>query len=119
MPEKPHVDAPHVSSCLPYRNNGTFMHFLVCSFLPFATAKSIRVGAVWKLAKKHEKCGERLLIGSPRARRDRGGILPSFRGTMDKFQHSYFGGVFNRGFFARPVVRSEEENYRYLYALDR
>uniref|UniRef100_A0A8R1I8E5 Uncharacterized protein n=1 Tax=Caenorhabditis japonica TaxID=281687 RepID=A0A8R1I8E5_CAEJA len=30
-----------------------------------------------------------------------------------------FGGVFHRGFFSKPVERSEEENYRYLMALDR
>jgi hypothetical protein len=28
-------------------------------------------------------------------------------------------GVFGRGFFAKPVIRSEEENYRYIMALDR
>ncbi|CAD6190470.1 unnamed protein product [Caenorhabditis auriculariae] len=28
-------------------------------------------------------------------------------------------GVFQRGFFSRPIVRSEEENYRYIMALDR
>lgn len=28
-------------------------------------------------------------------------------------------GVFGRGFFAKPVNHSEEENYRYLMALDR
>ncbi|KAK6033481.1 hypothetical protein OSTOST_00290 [Ostertagia ostertagi] len=33
--------------------------------------------------------------------------------------HGVFGGVFHRGFFSKPVVRSEEENYRYLMALDR
>ncbi|RCN38200.1 hypothetical protein ANCCAN_15899 [Ancylostoma caninum] len=33
--------------------------------------------------------------------------------------HHVFGGVFHRGFFSKPVVRSEEENYRYLMALDR
>ncbi|KAF1747734.1 hypothetical protein GCK72_024200 [Caenorhabditis remanei] len=30
-----------------------------------------------------------------------------------------FGGVFHRGFFSKPVERTEEENYRYLMALDR
>ncbi|CAI2356962.1 unnamed protein product [Caenorhabditis sp. 36 PRJEB53466] len=30
-----------------------------------------------------------------------------------------FGGVFHRGFFSKPVERSDEENYRYLMALDR
>ena len=30
-----------------------------------------------------------------------------------------FGSVFKSGFFARPVVRSDEENYRYMMALDR
>ncbi|VDO81392.1 unnamed protein product [Heligmosomoides polygyrus] len=33
--------------------------------------------------------------------------------------HGVFGGVFHRGFFSKPVLRSEEENYRYLMALDR
>ncbi|WKY17035.1 hypothetical protein Q1695_001561 [Nippostrongylus brasiliensis] len=33
--------------------------------------------------------------------------------------HGVFGGVFHRGFFSKPVIRSEEENYRYLMALDR
>uniref|UniRef100_A0A1I7WZY0 Secreted protein n=1 Tax=Heterorhabditis bacteriophora TaxID=37862 RepID=A0A1I7WZY0_HETBA len=33
--------------------------------------------------------------------------------------HGVFGGMFHRGFFSKPVVRSEEENYRYLMALDR
>uniref|UniRef100_A0A7E4VXH5 Protein kinase domain-containing protein n=2 Tax=Panagrellus redivivus TaxID=6233 RepID=A0A7E4VXH5_PANRE len=28
-------------------------------------------------------------------------------------------GVFGRGFFAKPVYRSDEENYRYIMALDR
>uniref|UniRef100_A0AC34GW52 Uncharacterized protein n=1 Tax=Panagrolaimus sp. ES5 TaxID=591445 RepID=A0AC34GW52_9BILA len=28
-------------------------------------------------------------------------------------------GMFGRGFFAKPVIRSEEENYRYIMALDR
>lgn len=28
-------------------------------------------------------------------------------------------GVFGRGFFAKPVNHSDEENYRYLLALDR
>lgn len=28
-------------------------------------------------------------------------------------------GVFGRGFFAKPINHSEEENYRYLMALDR
>ncbi|CAB3410318.1 unnamed protein product [Caenorhabditis bovis] len=30
-----------------------------------------------------------------------------------------FGGMFHRGFFSKPVIRSDEENYRYLLALDR
>ncbi|CAI5454804.1 unnamed protein product [Caenorhabditis angaria] len=30
-----------------------------------------------------------------------------------------FGGMFHRGFFSKPVERTEEENYRYLMALDR
>ncbi|PAV72421.1 hypothetical protein WR25_19375 [Diploscapter pachys] len=34
-------------------------------------------------------------------------------------KNSFLGGVFQRGFFAKPVVRTEEENYRYLMALDR
>jgi len=29
------------------------------------------------------------------------------------------GGIFGRGFFAKPVIRSDEENYRYIMALDR
>ncbi|CAJ0582988.1 unnamed protein product, partial [Mesorhabditis spiculigera] len=29
------------------------------------------------------------------------------------------GNMFKSGFFARPVVRTEEENYRYMMALDR
>ncbi|EYC12318.1 hypothetical protein Y032_0048g1725 [Ancylostoma ceylanicum] len=33
--------------------------------------------------------------------------------------HHVLGGVFHRGFFSKPVVRSDEENYRYLMALDR
>jgi hypothetical protein len=28
-------------------------------------------------------------------------------------------GIFGRGFFAKPVIRNEEENYRYIMALDR
>lgn len=28
-------------------------------------------------------------------------------------------GVFRHGFFAKPVIRSDEENYRYIMALDR
>lgn len=28
-------------------------------------------------------------------------------------------GVFGRGFFAKPINHSDEENYRYLLALDR
>uniref|UniRef100_A0A914ZF70 Uncharacterized protein n=1 Tax=Parascaris univalens TaxID=6257 RepID=A0A914ZF70_PARUN len=34
-------------------------------------------------------------------------------------RHGGVLSVFGRGFFARPVIRSEEENYRYLMALDR
>jgi len=38
-------------------------------------------------------------------------------------QKSTFGsglmGVFSHGFFAKPVMRSKEENYRYIMALDR
>ncbi|KAJ1354851.1 hypothetical protein KIN20_011918 [Parelaphostrongylus tenuis] len=33
--------------------------------------------------------------------------------------HGVFGNLFNRGFFSKPVLRSEEESYRYLLALDR
>ncbi|VDM59765.1 unnamed protein product [Angiostrongylus costaricensis] len=33
--------------------------------------------------------------------------------------HSVFGKMFHRGFFSKPVMRSEEESYRYLMALDR
>lgn len=42
--------------------------------------------------------------------------------TMDSQPSSHYDGmlgVFWRGFFAKPVIRSEEENYRYLMALDR
>ncbi|GMT06279.1 hypothetical protein PENTCL1PPCAC_28453, partial [Pristionchus entomophagus] len=34
-------------------------------------------------------------------------------------KHGMLGSVFNRGFLGRPIQRSDEENYRYIMALDR
>ncbi len=30
-----------------------------------------------------------------------------------------FGSIFDRGFFAKPVIGNQQDNYRYIMALDR
>ncbi|KAI1725680.1 hypothetical protein DdX_02355 [Ditylenchus destructor] len=48
-----------------------------------------------------------------------GGLMGSDSASATSPPRSGIFGVFGRGFFAKPVIRSEEENYRYIMALDR
>ncbi|KAF8353999.1 hypothetical protein PRIPAC_95622 [Pristionchus pacificus] len=40
-------------------------------------------------------------------------------GGPQEHKHGMLGSVFNRGFLGRPIQRTDEENYRYIMALDR
>lgn len=45
--------------------------------------------------------------------------LPSTYFIISLQSLGMFGNVFRSGFFSRPVIRSDEEQYRYIMALDR
>jgi hypothetical protein len=49
-------------------------------------------------------------------------VAAAVQSAQHDHHHNNSSGIFNmfsRGFLAKPVVRSEEETYRYLMALDR
>ena len=39
--------------------------------------------------------------------------------AQQEHKHGMLGSVFKQGFFGRPVLRTDEESYRYIMALDR
>ncbi|KHN79850.1 hypothetical protein Tcan_07596 [Toxocara canis] len=68
--------------------------------------------------------GQHLVSGAQGATAETSSVSSSPEHTIDgrstnAHHHGGVLGVFGRGFFAKPVIRSEEENYRYLMALDR
>lgn len=70
------------------------------------------------------RASDQLPSGAQRALADVSSTTSSPDNTIDEravnaHRHGGVLSVFGRGFFAKPVIRSEEENYRYLMALDR
>ncbi|VDN55749.1 unnamed protein product [Dracunculus medinensis] len=45
-------------------------------------------------------------------------LISKWRQKTEVHQLGGMLGVFGRGFFAKPVMRTEEESYRYIMALD-
>lgn len=62
-------------------------------------------------------------IASPTITTNANGLTAAVAAAVQSAQHDHHhGGIFNlfsRGFLAKPVIRSEEETYRYLMAFDR